>query len=116
MDTAVSIASSVSELKLANPSLSQKQLFKASYNIGKDMMGTMANTLILAFAGAGLNMLLTLSALQISFHQMLSNDFMGIEIIRSLAGSLGIALTVPVAAFIGSWIYSRDVSAGSGEQ
>jgi len=107
MDTAVSIASSVSELKLANPSLTQGQLFKAAYSIGKDVMGTMANTLILAFAGAGINLLLTLSAWQISFHQMISNDFLGIEIIRSLAGSLGIALTVPAAAFIGSWLYSR---------
>lgn len=108
MDTAVSIASSTQELKLANPSMTRSELLKASYAIGKDVMGTMANTLILAFAGSSLNMVLTLSALQIPFAQMINNDFIGVEIIRSLAGSLGIALTVPAAAIIGSFLYSKE--------
>ena len=107
MDTAVSIASGTQEIKAANPSLSRSQLFKASYNIGKDVMGTMANTLILAFAGSALNLILTMSALQISFTQMINNDFLGVEIIRSLGGSLGIAFTVPAAAIIGSWLFDK---------
>ena len=108
MDTAVSITSSAQELKLANPGLTQMQLFKSSFTIGRDVMGTMANTLILAFAGSSLNLMLTLHALQTPIHQLINNDFIAVEIIRSLAGSLGIALTVPAAAWISSWLYSQD--------
>ncbi|MCL1949145.1 MAG: YibE/F family protein [Turicibacter sp.] len=113
LDTAVSMASSARQLALANPLMGRKQMLKASYVIGKDMMGTMSNTLILAFAGSSLNLLLTLSVLQIGFHEMINNDGIGIEIIRSLAGSLGIALTVPAAAWLSSMVYTKkDVSQG----
>ncbi len=61
MDVAISIASSYQELQQANPKLSAKQLMLATMNIGKDIMGTMTNTLILAFAGSSLTTIMMVS-------------------------------------------------------
>lgn len=100
MDIAMSISSAVDELHTVNPQLSAKQLFRSGMNIGRDAMGTMANTLVLAFAGTSLNMMIFIYAYDVSYTQLMNTDFVAIEVIRSLAGSIGIVLTVPLVAFI----------------
>ena len=102
MDTAVTIASTIEELKLANPNLSVGKLFRAGMNVGKDTMGTMSTTLILAFAGGSLNMMILIYSQGTSFNQLINSDFIVAEIIRSIAGSLGIILTIPAVAAISS--------------
>ncbi|GKH50854.1 hypothetical protein CE91St46_19650 [Eubacteriales bacterium] len=57
MDVAMSVASTLNELHLKNPAMSRSELFTSGMNVGKDMMGTMSNTLILAFAGGSLGTL-----------------------------------------------------------
>lgn len=99
MDVAMSIASSVHELHKVNTSLTTKQLFRSGMNIGKDAMGTMANTLILAFTGSSLNLLLMIYSYGIPYAQLINTDSIAIEIIRGIAGSIGIVLTVPIVAF-----------------
>lgn len=100
MDVAMSIASACEELRVVNPGLTKTQLFRSGMNIGRDAMGTMANTLILAFAGASLNMLVLFQVYDYPMIQLLNIDAMAIELIRGIAGSVGIILTVPfVAAF-----------------
>ena len=71
MDVALGIASSVNELSLQNPKAKAKELFHSGMNIGKDAMGTMANTLILAFAGSSLNMLILVQTYDIPFRQLI---------------------------------------------
>lgn len=100
MDVAMSIASSLHELHEVNASLTTKQLFRSGMNIGKDAMGTMANTLILAFTGSSLNLLLMIYSYGIPYTQLINTDSIAIEIIRGIAGSIGIVLTVPIVAFI----------------
>ena len=100
MDTAMSISSAVEEIKLANPDISTRKLFEAGMNVGRDVMGTMSDTLILAFTGTALNLVLIISATDTSFNQFINNNFIGVEIIRGLAGSLGIILTSPAVAYI----------------
>ncbi|MSS62385.1 YibE/F family protein [Velocimicrobium porci] len=100
MDVAMSIASSIHELHEVNPTLSSKQLFLSGMNIGKDAMGTMANTLILAFTGASLNLLLLIYSYGIPYTQLMNTDLIAIEIMKGIAGSVGIILTVPIVAFI----------------
>ncbi len=107
MDIAMSISSAVSELHDVNPEMTSMQLFRSGMHIGRDAMGTMANTLVLAFAGTSLNMMIFIYSYDVSYIQLMNTDFVAIETIRSLAGSIGIVLTVPLVAGISSWWLGR---------
>ena len=100
MDVALGIASSVWEMREQNGALTAGQLFRSGMHIGRDAMGTMANTLILAFAGSSLNMLILVQTYDIPFIQLVNTDYICIEIIQSIAGAMGVLLTVPIVAFI----------------
>ena len=102
MDVAMSIASSCNELRELNPNLTRAELFRSGMNIGRDAMGTMANTLILAFAGASLNMLILFRVYDYPLIQIANTDAMAVEVIRGVAGSIGIVLTVPLVALLSS--------------
>lgn len=102
MDVAMSIASSIFELDKTNPNSSSSELFKSGMNIGRDIMGTMSNTLILAFAGSSLNMILFIVAYGMPYRQIINLDFLVSEVIQGMAGSIGIILTVPITALIAS--------------
>ncbi len=98
MDVAMSIASSCWELRQLNPAVPKADIFRSGMNIGRDAMGTMANTLILAFAGASLNTLLLFRIYGYPAIQLFNSDAIAVELIRGLAGSIGIILTVPLVA------------------
>lgn len=100
MDVALGIASAVWEIHEQNPALTARQLFRSGMHIGQDAMGTMANTLILAFAGSSLNMLILVQTYDIPFLQLINTDSIALEVVQSVAGSFGILLTVPLVAFI----------------
>lgn len=104
MDVAMSIASSCNELRELNPELTMRALFRSGMNIGRDAMGTMANTLILAFVGSSLNALILFRAYDYPSLQILNSDMMAIEIVQGIAGSTGIVLTVPVVAGVSAWV------------
>jgi uncharacterized membrane protein len=107
MDVAMSISSSVAELQKVNPNLKKWDLFKSGMNIGRDAMGTMSNTLILAYAGNSFNMILMIYSYGIGFQQLMNTDFIAIEIIRGIAGTIGIICTVPIVAFIAAAVMSK---------
>ena len=107
MDIAMTISSAIEEIHLANNKAGFKELFRSGMNIGKDAMGTMANTLILAYAGGALNMMLLIYSYGVSFIQLVNTDFVAIEIIRAIAGSVGIIGTVPCVAAVGAYLYSN---------
>ncbi|MEL7565681.1 MAG: YibE/F family protein [Dehalobacterium sp.] len=102
MDVAMSIASSVHEVYTANPKLRPKELFISGINVGRDMMGTMSNTLILAFTGTSLNALILIYSYHVPYYQLINMNMVGIEIIQGLSGSIAVILTVPIIAFISS--------------
>jgi len=102
MDVAMSISSAIEELHINNPTMTVKELFISGMNIGRDAMGTMSNTLILAFAGSGLNMIITIYSYGVPFKQLINTDFVAIELIRGIAGSMGIIFTVPAVSIIAS--------------
>ena len=104
MDVAMSISSSCWELRELNPGLPKAALFRSGMNIGRDAMGTMANTLILAFSGASLNMLLLFQVYDYPLIQIFNTDAMAMEVIRGVAGSIGIILTVPLVALLSAQI------------
>ena len=107
MDVALGIVSSMWEVKAQNQSLKAKELFRSGMHVGKDAMGTMANTLILAFAGSSLNMMILVQTYEIPFRQLINTDYICMEILQSVAGSMGILLTVPLVAMIGACVMTR---------
>lgn len=107
MDVSMSIASAVAEIHSVNPQLGTWELFRSGMNIGRDAMGTMSNTLILAFAGNSFNMLLMIYSYGIGFQQLMNTDFIAVEVIRSIAGSIGIICTVPIVAFMAGAAFGK---------
>lgn len=100
MDIAMSVASAMDELKVKRPDITRRELFFSGMKVGRDATGTMANTLVLALAGSSLNMMLLIYSYQVSFTQLMNTDFVTVEVIRGIAGSLGIILAVPCVAAI----------------
>lgn len=107
MDTSMTISSAMTELKIKRPDIGMKELFLSGMRIGRDATGTMANTLVLAFAGSGLNMMVLIYSYRVSFIQLMNTDFIAVEVVRGVAGSMGIILTVPCVALISAWLLSR---------
>lgn len=107
MDISMSVASAVEEVHRVDPLRSAKELFASGMRVGRDAMGTMANTLVLAFAGTGLNMMIFIYAYDVSYTQLINTDFVAMELIRALAGSLGMILTVPLVAAVAAAIFAR---------
>ena len=110
MDIAMSVASAMDELKLKRPDISTKELFKSGMKVGRDASGTMANTLVLAIAGSSLNMMILIYSYQVSFTQLMNTDFITIELIRGIAGSMGIILAIPFVAIITAKLLTRKNS------
>ncbi|MBF8982433.1 YibE/F family protein [Lutibacter sp. B2] len=102
MDIGMSIASAMEEIYKANQDMTRKELFTSGMNVGKDVMGTMTNTLILAYTGSSIPLLLLFMAYETSMIKILNLDMVATEIIRSLAGSIGLILTIPITALVAS--------------
>ncbi len=102
MDVAISIASSLTELQRENPNISSKNMIKAGLNIGRDIMGTMINTLVLAYAGGTLTMLLLFVGFGTTIQHIINLDFFATEVVRAVAGSIGLLFAIPltIVAFV----------------
>lgn len=100
MDVAISIASSMWEIEEINPDITNKQLIKSGMNIGKDIMGAMSNTLILAYVGSSLSLIMVFASFKLSFSEIINLDIVATEIIRSIAGSIGLILSIPATVLV----------------
>lgn len=100
MDVGMSIASSMNEIEKAKPDISSRQLIKSGMNIGRDIMGTMSNTLILAYTGGSLHLMLLLMAYDIPFLEIINQDIIATEVVRAISGSIGLVLSIPLTAVI----------------
>lgn len=110
MDVGMSIASTLQEIYSRRPDLGMWDLFKSGMNVGKDMMGTMSNTLILAFAGGSLNTLVFIFAYNYSYHQIINMYSIGIELMQGISASMGVILTVPFTSLAGAFFISGKAS------
>ncbi|WFD10829.1 YibE/F family protein [Tepidibacter hydrothermalis] len=104
MDVGMSIASSIEEIHKANPSLSKKELFASGMNVGRDIMGTMTNTLILAYTGSSIPLLLLFMYHEPSIVKILNLDIIATEVVRSLSGSIGLIIAIPLTALVSSML------------
>lgn len=107
MDIAISIVSAIHEFQEKLPNMKVKELIRSAMNVGKDMIGTMSNTLILAFTGTSLSLIILLYSYSVQFNQLMNMNTISIDIIQALAGSLGMILTVPITAFITANLYVK---------
>lgn len=105
MDVALSLASSLHELREADGKMSGLQLFAAGMRIGRDMIGTMSNTLILAFAGEAVTTLLLLMAYGWHSSQLFASDYAAIQVAQGVASTLGVVLGVPITSGICAALY-----------
>lgn len=112
MDVTMGIASSLSEVHTANPKLSRRELFRSGMNIGRDMVGTMTNTLILAFLGSGFTLILYLYSLGLSPRQLLSSAYVSLEVVSGVASSVGVILSIPLTALITAEVFTREKKSG----
>lgn len=107
MDVTMGIASSLSEVHDANPGLTRRELFRSGMNIGRDMVGTMTNTLILAFLGSGFTLILYLYSLGLAPHQLLSSAYLSIEVVSGISSSIGVILSIPLTALVSAALLTQ---------
>jgi uncharacterized membrane protein len=108
MDVAMSIASSLWEVKEAGGVSDFKSIFKSGINIGKDILGTMLNTLILAYLGSSLSLLLLVTSHNPSLLILLNMEMIIVQFLRALVGSFGMLLTIPLTAAICGRLYTYE--------
>lgn len=104
MDVAMSVASTMYEIREVNPEIDYLTLMKSGMNVGRDIMGTMSNTLILAYTGSSIPLLLLFMAYEASMIDILNMDLIATEIVRSLIGSIGLILTIPITSLTTGFI------------
>ncbi|WBW95364.1 YibE/F family protein [Oceanirhabdus sp. W0125-5] len=104
MDVALSVASAMWEIEENSPNISTKKLIQSGMNIGKDVMGSMSNTLILAYVGGSIHLLLLFIAYNVSLAEILNMDMIASEIVRAVAGSIGLISAIPLTTWIGGTI------------
>ncbi len=107
MDVGMSIASSLDEIKMKNPDITWKELLKSGMNIGRDVIGTMTNTLILAYVGSSLTLILLFMACNMKFTEILNKETIAEQVIAAIAGSIGVVYTVPITSFVYS-VLNKD--------
>lgn len=106
MDTAVSIASTINEIYLTDKTLSVKQLFNSGMNVGRDIIGTMSNTLILVYLGSSLPLVLLSS--NIDLHKFFNLNQVSTEILSAIVGSISILACVPITAVIAAYLIKKS--------
>lgn len=107
MDVGMSIASSLDEIKMKNPEITWQELLKSGMNIGRDVIGTMTNTLILAYVGGSLTLILLFMASNMNIYEILNKETIAEQVISAVAGSMGVVYTVPITSLIYA-VLNRD--------
>jgi uncharacterized membrane protein len=100
MDIGMSIASAIENLKRENPEMTVGKLIKSGMNIGRDSMATMVNTLILAYVGGSLTIILIYLGFDYKLFEVLNQESISKEILRAMAGSIGLICTIPFTTII----------------
>ncbi|MFE3853223.1 YibE/F family protein [Streptomyces griseorubiginosus] len=107
-DVTVTQTSAVWELHEANPTMGWRGLYRAGIRIGRDHIASVVNTLVLAYAGAALPLLLLFSIAQSSVGTVANSELVAEEIVRTLVGSIGLVASVPVTTALAALVVSAD--------
>lgn len=107
-DVTVTQASAVWELRRANPDLAPRALYASGLRIGRDHIASTVNTLVLAYAGASLPLLLLFSVSGVGVGNALMSEVVAQEVVRTLVGSIGLVASVPVTTALAAYVVTRD--------
>lgn len=107
-DVTIAQTSIVNELYELNKDLSFTQLYLRALRVGKDHISSMINTLILVYTGASLPLLILLTNSDFSLSYMINSEIIAVEVVRTLVGSIGLILAVPITTAIASWYFSHE--------
>lgn len=107
MDVSMSISSSLYELSKKVKNADFSMLLGSGFTIGRDIMGTMANTLVLAYIGSSLSTVLLLIIYNPNILSLMNREMVVVEILQALVGSIGILFAIPFTSFIAAFLYSR---------
>jgi uncharacterized membrane protein len=106
-DIAVTQASTVWELRAADPELEAPELFRRGMRVGRDHVGSIVNTLALAYAGASLPLLILFELSESSLGRLVSTEVVATEIVRTLVGSIGLVAAMPATTWLAAWAAGR---------
>ncbi len=106
-DIAMTQAAVVSELYDSNKKISRVEVYKRAMRVGREHVGALVNTLVLAYTGTALPLLLLISNRNLSFNMIINMEVFATEIVRTIVGSIGLVLTVPIVTFLAS-VYLKD--------
>lgn len=106
-DVSITQASVVQELRGANQSLGWSELYSRAIRVGRDHVGSLVNTLALAYVGAALPLVLLYARSDASFLEAINQEVIASEILRIVIGSIGLILAVPLTTLVAAWYFSR---------
>jgi uncharacterized membrane protein len=108
-DMTVTQVSAVWELRRSNPTYSSRALYSAAERIGRDHIASTVNTLVLAYAGASLPLMIFFTQSNLHLSQILTSEVIAVEVVRTLVGSIGLIASVPITTALASYVVTRHV-------
>lgn len=109
VDAAMSISSSVFEIKEQSPTLTAQRLYRSGIRIGRDILGANSNTLILAFVGSSLTTIILVALFNFPFLRLVNLDMVAIEIVQGVSATMGMIIAIPATAFFSSLLATRGI-------
>jgi uncharacterized membrane protein len=107
-DITIVQASVVRELAHTDPTLGLGELYRRGMNVGRDHVGSLVNTLVLAYTGSGLALLILLEVNDVSLARALNLELVASEVVHTLVGSVGLILAVPITTLLAAWWFRGD--------
>lgn len=113
-DVTMTQASTVFELREANPALRAWDLYRRAMRVGRDHIASIVNTLVLAYAGAALPLLVILASQTEGVGTLVNREFLAVEVVRTVVGSIGIVAAVPLTTAFAAWAAGRGADDDDG--
>lgn len=115
IDVSISISSAMNELYKNNPKITMKELYRSGINIGKDIIGTMTNTLFFAYISSFMTLIIWTESLKYSFHEIINSKVFCNEFIQILCSGIGIVLIIPVTSLIATYMLKNKIGSDTSE-
>ncbi|MBR6389465.1 MAG: YibE/F family protein [Opitutales bacterium] len=107
MDLSMDVAAGMDEVHLHNPAISRGALISSGMSIGRSVVGTMATTLLLAYAGGYLTLMMAFLAQGVSPDDFINSPYIASECVKTIVGSFGLVLVAPLTALIGGFLIKK---------
>lgn len=116
MDIAMDMAATMDEVQKNNPGITRKELIRSGFNVGNVVIGTMTTTLLLAYSGGYLTLLMLFMSRNTSLLQIINMKLVSVEIARTLIGSIALVIVAPLTAYICGWLYCSSKATTEDDQ